>query len=341
MTAPASRQNGFSLIEMMIGMALALVLAAVIVTVFSRASKTSSVTQTINEIQEQARVAVDMMQQDVRLAGYIGCNSNRLLDSGGLVNVIDTPTGYLNDIDQYVMGHEGTGMAFDPAPAAGAGLATAAPAPLPDSDAITVRIPAAEPVSLSGTMANGTAAIPLFSTDGFAVGQRAIVGDCTQSTAFYVTGVDPDELQHADGAGLNANANFGRAYGPDAMVAPFTTLTYYIAENGVGTNRSLYRRVGNAALSEEIAEGVEEFQLQYGLDTDGDIFADLFVTADDVADWSQVVSVRASLLMRSKLERAAQSPQVYDFNGVPDIASADDRLRRPFNVTIQLRNRTL
>jgi type IV pilus assembly protein PilW len=338
MTARATRRNGFSLIEMMIGMALALVLAAVIVTVFSRASKTSSVTQTINEIQEQARVAMDMMQQDVRLAGYIGCNSNRLLDSGGLVNVIAAPDDYLNDIDEYLMGHEGTGAVFDPA--ASDGLTTADPEPLLDSDAITVRIPTAEPTSLSGTMANGTAAIPLFSTDGFAVDQRAIVGDCTQSTAFYVTGVDPDELQHADGAGLNADANFGRAYGPDAMVAPFTTLTYYVAENGVG-NRSLYRRVGETALSEEIAEGVEEFQLQYGLDTDGDIFADLFVPADEVADWSQVVSVRASLLMRSKLERAAQSPQVYDFNGVPDIAAADDRLRRPFNVTIQLRNRTL
>jgi type IV pilus assembly protein PilW len=337
MTAPATRQNGFSLIELMIGMLLALLLAAVIVTVFSRASKTSSVTQTINEIQEQGRVALDMMQQDVRLAGYIGCNSNRLLASGGLVNVTVAPTGYLNDIDQYVMGHEGTGAAF--APAASAGLAAANPVPLLDSDAITVRIPLAEPASLSGTMANGSAVIPLFSTAGFAVGQRAVVGDCSQSTAFVVTGLTGG-LEHDAGA-LNSVADFGRAYGPDAMVAPFTTVTYYIAPNGVGTNRSLFRRVGNTALSEEVAEGVEEFQLQYGLDTDGDIFADLFVTADDVADWTEVVSVRASLLMRSKLERAAQSPQVYDFNGVPDIAATDDRLRRPFNVTIQLRNRTL
>ncbi len=338
MTATAHRQHGFSLIELMIGMVLALVLAAVIVTVFSRASKTSSVTQTINEIQEQGRVALDMMQQDVRLAGYIGCNSNRLLESGGLVNVTTVPTSYLNDIDQYLMGHEGTGAAFDPA--ASAGLATANPAPLLDSDAITVRIPLAEPAALSGTMANGSAVIPLFSIAGFAVGQRAVIGDCAQSTAFYVTGL-AGGLEHVAGAGLNASADFGRAYGPDAMVAPYTTVTYYIAGNGVGTNRSLFRRVGDAAVSEEVAEGVEEFQLQYGLDTDGDIFADLFVPADDVADWTQVVSVRASLLMRSKLERAAQSPQAYDFNGVEDIAAGDDRLRRPFNVTIQLRNRTL
>jgi type IV pilus assembly protein PilW len=337
MTARTSRQDGFSLIELMIGMALALLIAAVIVTVFSRASRTSSVTQTINEMQEQGRVALDMLQRDVRLAGYIGCNSNRLLNSGGLVNVTAAPNAYLNNIGEYLLGHEGTGTAFSPA--ASDGLATADPEPLFDSDAITVRIPAGEPVSLSATMANGTAAIPVFSTAGFAAGQRAVIGDCSQSTAFVVTGL-AGGLEH-DGGGLNAVADFGRAYGPDAMVAPFSTVTYYIAENGVGTNRSLYRRVNDAALSEEIVEGVEEFQLQYGLDTDGDISADLFVTADDVADWSRVVSVRASILMRSKLERAAQSPQTYAFNGVPDVAAADDRLRRPFNVTIQLRNRTL
>lgn len=338
MTVRATRQDGFSLIELMIGMALALLLAAVIVTVFSRASRTSSVTQTLNEMQEQGRVALDMLQQDVRLAGYIGCNSNRLLNSGGLVNVTAAPNGYLNNIGQYLLGHEGTGAAFSPV--ASAGLTTADPEPLLDSDAITVRIPAGEPAALSGTMANGTAVIPVFSTAGFAAGQRAVVGDCAQSTAFVVTGL-AGGIEHSDVGGLNADPDVGRAFGPDAMVAPFTTVTYYIAENGVGTNRSLYRRVNDTALSEEIVEGVEEFQLQYGVDTDGDIFADLFVTADDVADWSRVVSVRASLLMRSKLERAAQSPQTYAFNGVPDVAAADDRLRRPFNVTIQLRNRTL
>lgn len=338
MTARTGRPAGFSLVELMVGMVLALLLAAVIVTVFSRASKTSSVTQTINEIQEQGRVALDMLQQDVRLAGYIGCNSNRLLASGGLVNVIASPGDYLNNIEEYIFGHEGTGAAFDPA--ASDGLSSADPVPLLNSDAITVRIPAGEPVALSATMASGTDAIPLFATTGFAAGQRAVVGDCAQSTAFIVTGLTGG-LEHDDAGGLNADADFGRAYGTDAMVAPYTTVTYYVAETGVGTNRSLFRRVGDAALSEEIAEGVEEFQLQYGLDTDGDIFADLFVAADDVADWSQVVSVRASLLMRSKLERAAQSPQAYDFNGVADIAPADSRLRRPFNVTIQLRNRTL
>ena len=339
MSTRRTRQQGFSLVELLVGMALALVLTGVIITVFSRSNRTSSITQTINEIQEQARVALDMLQRDVRLSGYIGCNSNRLANSGGLVNVIDAPTGYLNNLDQYLMGHEGTGAAFSPA--ASTGLAAAVPTALRSSDAITIRVPLGEPISLSATMGTGSATIPVFSTAGFTVGQRAVVGDCVQSTAFYVTSLGGG-LQHTAAVGTNANADLGRAFGPDAMVVPFTTLTYYIAPNGTGTDNSLYRRVDNGAVSEEIAEGVEDFQLQYGQDTNGDIFADLFEPADDVADWTRVVSVRASLLMRSKLERATQSgAQDYDFNGQVDVAPGDNRLRRPFNVTIQLRNRTL
>jgi type IV pilus assembly protein PilW len=171
------------------------------------------------------------------------------------------------------------------------------------------------------------------------VGQRAIVGDCGQSSAFVVTGL-AGGLQHTASAGTNATTDLAGAYGPDAMAVPMTTLTYYLAANGVGTTRSLYRRADLQANSEQIAEGVEDFQVQYGVDTNSDNFADLFVPANAVADWQRVVSVRASLLMRSKLENAAQNTQSYDFNGSTAVAAADNRLRRPFNVSIQLRNRT-
>ncbi len=98
---------------------------------------------------------------------------------------------------------------------------------------------------------------------------------------------------------------------------------------------------GQRCHSEEVAEGVEDFQITYGQDTNGDNFADIFTPADAVADWQQVVSVRASLLLRSKANTTAQTTQNYNFNGATTIAPPDRRLRRPFNVTIQLRNRTI
>jgi type IV pilus assembly protein PilW len=114
-----------------------------------------------------------------------------------------------------------------------------------------------------------------------------------------------------------------------------------VAPSAFSGENSLYRRVGTANPSEEVAEGVEDFQITYGQDTDGDIFADIFTPADAVVDWTQVVSVRASLLIRSKADSMAQTTQSYNFNGATSVAPPDRRLRRPFNVTIQLRNRTI
>ena len=125
------------------------------------------------------------------------------------------------------------------------------------------------------------------------------------------------------------------------MVVAFDTISYYVAPSSFSGENSLWRQVGNVANPEEVAEGVEDFQITYGQDTDGDMFADIFTPADAVADWRQVVSVRASLLLRSKANTTAQTTQNYNFNGATTIAPPDRRLRRPVNVTIQLRNRTI
>lgn len=331
------RQGGFTLIELLVAMGIGLMMTAVIITVFAQSSRTSTVNQAGNEIQEQARVALDMLQRDLRQAGYIGCNSNRLRASGGLTNTTAAPGSYQNNLDAFLQGHEGDGATFTPA--APAAITGALPPASPINDAVTVRIPVGQPVSLSGTMASTTAVIPVFSTAGFVVNStRAVIGDCARSSVFIVTGLTGG-LEHNGAA--NATADLGRAYGPDAMVVAFEAISYYVAPSGFSGENSLWRRVGNAAASEEVAEGVEDFQITYGQDTNGDNFADIFTQADAVANWRQVVSVRASLLLRSKADFTAQTTQSYNFNGATSIAPPDRRLRRPFNVTIQLRNRTI
>jgi type IV pilus assembly protein PilW len=339
----ASRHGGFTLIELLVAMGIGLMMTAVIITVFAQSTRTSTVNQAGNEIQEQARVALDMLQRDVRQAGYVGCNSNRLLGSGGWLNTIAAPGGYLNNIERYVQGYEGTGASFTPA--APAQVTGATPGASPINDAITVRVPVGEPMPVSGTMAASTSPVPVFSTAGFVANvTRAVVSDCGRSRAFVVTGL-VGGLQHNGAA--NAIPDFGTAlgngaaFGPQATVVAIETISYYVAPSAFSGENSLYRRVGTANPSEEVAEGVEDFQITYGQDTDGDIFADIFTPADAVVDWTQVVSVRASLLIRSKADSMAQTTQSYNFNGATSVAPPDRRLRRPFNVTIQLRNRTI
>jgi len=333
------RQAGFSLVELLVASGIGVILTLLIATVFANSSKTGTVTQSVNEIEEQAGIALEMLQRDLRQAGYSGCNSNRALGSGGLLNTITAPTAYLNNIPAYLQGHEGMGATFSPV--APVQITGASPAAIRDADALTVRIPSREPVALSGTMASASAVIPVFSTAGFAVGTRALVSDCAQSAVFRVTGL-AGGLQHS--VASNSTANLGRAFGVDASVVPFNTVSYYVGLSSIaplGTERSLWRRVDGTAASEEVAEGVEDFELLYGVDTDGDLSADLFDTADNVADWTTVIAVRASLLLRSKAANAARNPQAYDFNGQTGVAPGDLRMRRPYNVTILLRNRTL
>jgi type IV pilus assembly protein PilW len=332
-------QRGFSLVEVMVAIAIGLAMTAIIVNIYARSSTTAGITQTLSEIQEQAEVAIETLERDIRMAGYLGCNSN--LVRGSLpVNTLNNPTDYLNNFQQFIVGYDGTGAAFSPA--APSGVTGGTPNASPANDAFTVRIPTGEPQVLSANMATPTGAIAPFSVANFSAGTRAVVSDCTRASFFAVSGLAGSTLLHS--GGLNSTADLQRAYLTDATVVPFQTVSYYLAPalSGGGTT-SLWRRIDLAANSEEVAEGVEQFQVQYGVDTDADVgrAADIFLGAEDVADWTQVVSVRISLLMRSKLAKASQGAQSYSFNGVAAVTATDSRLRRPFNLTVQLRNRTL
>ena len=93
-----------------------------------------------------------------------------------------------------------------------------------------------------------------------------------------------------------------------------------------------------AGAAVELVEGVENMQILYGEDTDADGNPNCYVTAASVVTWTNVVSVRLSLLMRTAENNLTSSAQSYSFNGATSNAP-DRRLRRVFTTTIGLRNR--
>ncbi len=97
-------------------------------------------------------------------------------------------------------------------------------------------------------------------------------------------------------------------------------------------------------------EGIESLQILYGINADNDNkkTVDAYVVADDVGDWSLVISVRISVLVQSIEDGMMPAPQTYVFNGVTYNGGAgnralpeDNRLRRVFTSTITLRNRAV
>lgn len=93
-----------------------------------------------------------------------------------------------------------------------------------------------------------------------------------------------------------------------------------------------------SARTETIVEGVENMQVLYGEDTDGNGVANRYVTRANVSNIDNVVTIRISLLLRTMEDNIADTPVSYTYNGAT-VNPGDRRLRRIATTTIALRNR--
>jgi type IV pilus assembly protein PilW len=97
-----------------------------------------------------------------------------------------------------------------------------------------------------------------------------------------------------------------------------------------------------ATCSEELLQGVENLQVQYGVDLDASVTeraADIYINADDGRmDWQKVRNVRVSLRLRSVLPVHRQDIAYDDFMGIPGTSGSDRFMRQTFSTTITLRN---
>ena len=101
-----------------------------------------------------------------------------------------------------------------------------------------------------------------------------------------------------------------------------------------------------------LIDGIENMQIFYGVDSDGDGAANYYVSANNVSNMQQVVSVRISLLVVTldNYLTTQSIPYTYYVDNVltnnimpvpvPPVL-VDRKIRRVFNATIALRNRLL
>lgn len=91
--------------------------------------------------------------------------------------------------------------------------------------------------------------------------------------------------------------------------------------------------------TEEYASGIEQLQLQYGVDQDGNGSVDRYFNADQVTDWQAVKAVRVWLLTRSRCETGEfLDTNTYRLGDV--VYTPNDHYQRQlYTATVMLRNR--
>ena len=172
------------------------------------------------------------------------------------------------------------------------------------------------------------------------------ISDCEESDIFKATnGTSGNFIKHSTAS--NTTDSLSKAFQTDAQVGRLQTVIYYIKDTGRvnETNQpilSLYRQMTDGS-EEEVIPGVENMQVEYGLDTTGDNNPDTYATADLVDtgnNWHQVRSVKLVLLHNS-IEEVSPDPIPYIFNGVMYTTPTDRVIRKQWMHYINLRNRTL
>ncbi len=341
------RQQGFSLVELMVAMGLSLVLLAGALSILYSSKMANAENERIARVQESGRTVVELILRDARAAGFIGCS--RPIDPGYFWNGLVNPTGLLWRMNVPMQGYEAGASAWTPTLPAEVVGATAG------SDVLVLRT-AREgmPVfRLNAPLLNPTSPLSVSRAANETVPSNTtmVVGDCSGASAFNVSAFTPGSattatLDHAANAteGRNVNTSVGRSYKSGALVTPVDTVIYYVAagENGP----ALWRRVGMGVNVQTLAlvEGVENLQIQYGVDTNGDQLADAYQTANtvDAANrWDSVVSLSISVLIRSETEtNFERDNRTFNLQDTTFTAPNDRRQRSVFTTTVTLRNRT-
>ena len=366
----SKKQKGFTLVELMISIVISSIIMLGVVSLYSSSRKGQKTNESLARIQENLRFAANMITKDTRMAGYAGCRSS------SVTNVLEDTTGVYN-FEQHITGWEGGVSAF---PDTGPDkvfptIGTSARDRVANTDAMAIIRVSSTGCKITSHNSNSATIFLNATACGIEADEVLSITDCSQTSIFRVTGpTTPDaHIVHNTGAVGDGPKNCSKNLGPNATPATgcagtFTTYTYnedarvhkyimhayYIGVSTSGQTKSLYivdldKGVTSAT---ELVEGIEDFQITYGYDSDDDGFPERFIKANQItvagnsaatkANWKKVVAVKFGMLLASINDVKSVAPATAKSFTLVDTSVApgpDKKLRFAYNTTVKIRNK--
>jgi len=320
-TFDSRKQAGFTLVEIMVAMLLSLVLGFAIVTVFVNNSHSFSQDDNVLRMQDDARYALQQIAFDLSMAGHYA----ELLSPANVVQDANLAIG--TDCGPTTVNNW---TYLTTQPATGASLSLVA-----IDNANSAQVVAGH------SCFGGSEVLP--GTDVVSI--KRVAG--AESTAFRNGGIY-----------LQTNGTVGLLYRAPMLGAPtipialprteweYRPAIYYIRQfaNAPGDNiptlcRKVLAGAGPSMITECIATGIENLQIEYGVDTSNDGNPNAYVSAPALADLQNVVSARIFLLARTTdIDTRHTNQKTFSLSNSPDYTPADSFHRRVFSTTVAIYN---
>jgi len=287
MGRPPRRQAGLSLIELMVSMTLGLLILTGVLTVFFNTSAARNEVERTNRQIENGRYAVEVIASDLRLAGFYG-EFDVAAAAVPAALPVDPCSLAASDwsawLALHLHGYDGTGFA-----SAVCSLANLKA----NTDVLLVRRARTCLAGVAGCEA-AVAGQPYI--------QASLCADEASSHKLGLEGATAFDLKKKD---CTATADKRQYY----------VRIYFIStDNGAGVNVPTLKRLeltGAGWAATPLVEGIEELNIEYGLDMDGDGAPDVYAAdpsdypkgacagACPVNNWMNVVTARFHLLARN------------------------------------------
>jgi type IV pilus assembly protein PilW len=327
--------RGMSMVELLVALTIGGFLMWGAITVYSRSRTTYQVSEQISRLQENARYAMSVIEPDVRAGNFWGLMNDPTVVTGAALptqtasplsgTTTNCGTNFALNLSETIRGDNN---AYTLGPARSAACNAYNNRPQPGSDTVTVRR-AANPA----------------------------VAPTANTLQVYVT-------RWGGASQVFNNGTAPGALGPNAEVHDLIVNTYYVDQDSVGSaGVPALRRIslvnGPAFSDQEVISGVQDLQVQFGIDLGRDANADgvpddadgngipdsytgvasQYVNPGAVPASALVVAVRIWLLMRSETpERGFIDSAQYQYGDRPAFVPNDNYRRLLVARTVQLRN---
>jgi type IV pilus assembly protein PilW len=294
-----------SLVELMVALTIGTILIIGAVSVYMQSRSSYRVNEAVARLQENGRFALDTLEPDVRLARYWG-QTSRTGFIEGRAGPLDA-NAFAGDDDcgpnwgvNLDSDIDGSNNAYT------LGCAAHNNNPAATSDVLVIRHASANPVALQAA--------------------RIQVQSDRAHGELFDNGVLP--------AGFVTTSETFNLIAHGYYVSRDST-----AVNGLPSLRRKALTAGPAVTDEEIIQGVEDLQVQFGVDTTGDGIINRYVNPGAVPAGSPILAVRLWLRLRTEaIEVGFQDDNVYTYADQV-VGPLNDNFRRLLvSKTILLRN---
>jgi len=314
-------QSGFSVVEIMIAMLLSMALAIGVITIFVNNSYNFNQDENVSRMQDDARHALREIAFDISMAGhYSDLHIPDIVtpDAALSIGTDCGPTGELNWMyrtNDLVTGESLSITAID--------------------NATNASADAAHSCFTAGELEDGTDVVSI----------KRVAG--AESAALAAGSV---YLRTNGTVGLLFRAPF--PVGPSAVVATpradwqFRPTIYFIRQfanvpgDGIPTLcRKVLSGAGPNMTTECLATGIEDLQIEYGIDNTEDGHANVYLTNPTLTEMQNVVSARIFLLARTtEIDTRYTNDKTYSLSNSGDYQPDDSFHRRVYSTSITIQN---